>query len=352
MECWFYCILYQDYYFITITMNLKFTTSILVLLIIFAISFSSFVVLLYLRDFSLGAQPKTGVTFSKSYAEYLGLDWRKTYLAILDELKVKNIRLAAPWNEIEPQIGAWNFGALDWQVAEATKREVAMTLVVGRRSPHWPECHDPAWIGGLAESAVTERQITMMQTVIQRYKQKKNIKIWQVENEPFLNVFGVCPPRNPDLLRREVALVKTLDARPVIITDSGELGLWIEPANIGDLFGTTLYRVTYNPLLGYFYYHVPPIFYTLKAWLVGRPRAEMFISELQAEAWTPTGILQTPVEEQLKSMDALRLVNHVQYAKRTGFRGAYLWGAEWWYWLKEKQNNGSLWRAAGTIFTE
>lgn len=324
--------------------------SFIILLIIFITLIAGWV-LLYFADLS---RPdfQLGVNFSKSYTEYLGLDWQRTYLAILDELKVKNIRLAAPWNEIEPAIGAWNFAALDWQVAEAAKRGAAITLVLGRRTPHWPECHDPAWIAGLSDESAAERQMTMVQKVIEHYKQNKQIEIWQVENEPFLNVFGVCPPSNPDLLRREVALVKTIDARPVIITDSGELGLWLEPAHIGDLFGTTLYRVTYNPLLGYFYYHVPPIFYALKAWLVGRPGDEVYISELQAEAWTHGGVLSTSVAEQLKSMDAPRLINHVRYARRTGFHGAYLWGAEWWYWLKEKQGNGSLWRAAGTIFHE
>jgi len=119
--------------------------SFIILLIIFITLIAGWV-LLYFADLS---RPdfQLGVNFSKSYSEYLGLDWQKTYLAILDELKVKNIRLAAPWNEIEPSIGAWSFAALDWQVAEATKRGVDMTLVVGRRSPHWPECHDPVWIG-------------------------------------------------------------------------------------------------------------------------------------------------------------------------------------------------------------
>src|SRR3989338_5721806 len=42
-----------------------------------------------------------GVTFSKPYAQGLGLDWKETYLAILDELNVKNLRIPAYWNELE-----------------------------------------------------------------------------------------------------------------------------------------------------------------------------------------------------------------------------------------------------------
>ncbi|MFH0779644.1 MAG: hypothetical protein V1928_02170 [Parcubacteria group bacterium] len=300
-----------------------------------------------------------GVNFSKSYSEYLGLDWQKTYLAILDDLKVKNVRVSAPWNEIEPAslagnarqaLGRWNFTGLDWQVKEAEKRGVNLILIVGRRTPHWPECHDPAWIKPLAPELVADRQMEMIAAVVDRYKDYSSIKIWQVENEPLLDVFGKCPPGDIDLLRKEIALVKTLDSRPVMITDSGEIGDWTAAANIGDLFGTTLYRVTHNPFLGYFYYHLPPVFYNLKARLVGQRPSRALISELQAEPWAPQGILNTSLENQKISMDARRLASQADYGRRTGFSGAYLWGAEWWYWLKEKQNDDTLWKTAKNIF--
>ena len=49
-------------------------------------------------------------------------------------------------------------------------------------------------------------------------------------------------------------------------------------------------------------------------------------------------------------MDGKRLVGHVNYAKRTGFAGAYLWGAEWWYWLKQEQGVDELWDEAIKLF--
>lgn len=291
-----------------------------------------------------------GVNFSQSYAEYLGLDWQKTYLAILDDLKVKNVRLSAPWNEIEPINDRWHFTNLDWQVKEAEKRGVNLILVVGRRSPHWPECHDPDWIKALAPELVADQQLEMAAVVIKHFQNYSNIKIWQVENEPLLDVFGECPKSDLNLLRKEIALVKTLDKRPTLITDSGELSIWAAAANAGDLFGTTLYRVTYNSFLGYFYYHLPPLYYNLKARLVGQQPSQVIISELQAEPWSPQGILNTPLENQKISMDSARLQSHAHYAKRTGFASAYLWGAEWWYWLKEKQYDDSMWKAAKSIF--
>ncbi|MFH0987968.1 MAG: beta-galactosidase, partial [Parcubacteria group bacterium] len=277
------------------------------------------------KDFTLGAN------FSKSYAQYLGLDWQKTYLAMLDDLKIKNVRLSAPWNDIEPSQGKWNFTDLDWQIKQANVLGVNVVLVIGRRTPHWPECHDPSWIKSLAEPLVVDQQMEMLTAVVNRYKNNSAMKIWQVENEPLVDVFGECPSSDINLLKKEISLVKTLDpSRPVLVTDSGELSWWVAAANVGDLFGTTLYRATYNGLTGYFYYNLSPIFYNLKARLVGREPSNVLIAELQAEPWSPSGVLDVALSEQFKTMDAKKLVNYVDYAKRTGFGGAYLWGAEWW----------------------
>jgi len=322
-----------------------------ILLVILFVLFIAVWIFFYFHSFAK-EDFKLGVNFSKSYSEYLGLNWQKTYIAILDDLKVKNIRLAAPWNEIEPVEDHWVFTDLDWQVYEAVKRNVDIVLVLGRRTPHWPECHDPVWVKTLPTEIVTERQMKMMQKVIEHYREVKQIKIWQVENEPLLDVFGVCPQGDINLLRQEVTFVKNLDERPILITDSGELSLWAAAANTGDIFGTTLYRVTHNQFAGYLYYHLPPAFYNLKARLAGKIPGEVVISELQAEPWAPQGILNVSLEEQQLSMDGIRLVNHVNYARKTGFAGAYLWGAEWWYWLRETKGINELWLAAQKIFNQ
>ena len=44
-----------------------------------------------------------GVTFSQYFAEYMTDDWQEMYLAILDELGVKKIRLVAYWPMVEPE---------------------------------------------------------------------------------------------------------------------------------------------------------------------------------------------------------------------------------------------------------
>ena len=42
-----------------------------------------------------------GATFSKKFCDELGLNWKETYISILDDLKVRYLRLPAYWDEIE-----------------------------------------------------------------------------------------------------------------------------------------------------------------------------------------------------------------------------------------------------------
>jgi len=48
-------------------------------------------------------------------------------------------------------------------------------------------------------------------------------------------------------------------------------------------------------------------------------------------------IWETTPEEQDKTMNLERFKGIIKYTEQTGFDEAYLWGAEWWYWLKTKQ---------------
>ena len=86
-----------------------------------------------------------GVSFNTLYAEELHLDWKKVYLAILDDLKVRHLRLSSHWTMVEPKQDIFNFSELDFQISEAEKRDADVILGVGRRLPRWPECHVPEW---------------------------------------------------------------------------------------------------------------------------------------------------------------------------------------------------------------
>lgn len=304
-------------------------------------------------DFSSVEPPVFGVHFSKAYSEFLGLDWQATYRALLDDLQIDHVRLAAYWNEIEPKSGQDNFSALDWQMREADKRQVKVILVVGARVPRWPECYVPDWVKTLAPADQTVAQKRFIEQVVDRYKNFANLEFWQVENEPFLTVFGNCARMSESLVRDEIALVRARDPRhPIITTDSGELSWWRQAARLGDIFGTTMYRTVWHPWLGYISYDglFPPALYRWRAWLVGKKLDQVFITELQAEPWVPNGsVIETTLAEQNKTMNPVRFQQNIRSAKRTGFARVYLWGGEWWYWLKVNGND-EMWKTVGLLW--
>ncbi|MBI3290850.1 hypothetical protein HYZ76_01050 [Candidatus Falkowbacteria bacterium] len=328
----------------------KFIGLIIVLAIFFGLG--AFV---YTRDFSGQADTSFGVTFSNKYAEELELDWQATYLAILDELKVKKLRLIAYWDEIEAEQDAFDFSRLDWQVSEAANRGAEISLVVGRRAPRWPECHDPDWLARLAPLAVQRQQLEFIKEAITRYKDNLAIKTWQVENEPLFNGFGECPNADKDFLKQEVDLVRSLDpGRPIIITDSGELSHWQAAASLGDILGVTLYRIVWNETIGFWdYFFIPPAGYRYKADLTKSLHKELdkvIVTEMQMEPWSfDRKMVNVSYEDQQKSFNLKRFRDNIDYVQRAGFDEVYLWGVEYWYWLN-KQGYTEIWEEAKSIW--
>ena len=54
--------------------------------------------------------------------------------------------------------------------------------------------------------------------------------------------FGECEEITVERVQKEVDLVKNLDARPVLVQDSGEGGLWRTTYDMGDYLGVSMYR--------------------------------------------------------------------------------------------------------------
>jgi len=289
-----------------------------------------------------------GISFNPNHARSLDLDWRATYLAMRDELKPKYIRIAAMWSGVEPEPERFDFADVDWLMDEAGKFGAKVTLVVGQKAPRWPECHVPAWVNEAmsAEEYVHHLRRYLTESV-NRYKNHPALELWQVENEPFIRFrFGDCERYRSELVRDEIALVRQLDpAHKIMITDSGELSTWRRAIRAGDFFGTTVYRVVRTPRGRVVTYDwLPPAFYRWKARLLGRARDTVFISELQAEPWfSGSGALETPLSLQAETMNPERLKDNLDYARRIGAPRAYLWGVEWWYWMREKNGEDGYW---------
>jgi len=295
-----------------------------------------------------------GLTYSQKQAETLGLDWQKVYLAVLDDLGARRLRLAAYWDEIEKAEGQYDWQRLDWLIDQAGQREAEIILAVGGRLPRWPECHWPSWAADVSEAEREKKILAYLEASIRRYQDRKNILAWQVENEPFLSsYFGECPPLRVEFLDQEIALVKRLDARPVVVTDSGELSFWLSAARRADIFGTTMYRDTYSShFKRYIHYPLTPAFFRLKklfvSWLA-KP-SEWIVIELQAEPWASAAYQQVSAAERARTMDMEKFRSTLEFARQTGFQKFYLWGAEYWYWERTVNGNDDFWNYAKNLF--
>lgn len=302
---------------------------------------------------------KIGVTFSYIYAQQIGLDWREAYLAMIDDLKIKHVRLPVYWDRVEKEKGQYDFSDIDWQLSEAQKRGVEIILVVGQKVPRWPECYVPKWVGSDPSNLDGEKLKTELlafdAVVVDRYKDNHpEIVRWQVENEPFLD-FGICSKVDVSLLDAELAKVRALDpSRPIVVTDSGELSLWVNAAKRADVFGTTMYREVYSAKMGHWRYPIGPNFFKMKQLLIKlfANQKNAIVIELQGEPWVAGWTTDAPIETQLASMNARILEDNVVFAQKTGMNEIYIWGVEWWYWMKIKQNNPTLWEMARSLSAE
>lgn len=316
--------------------------TIIILLVYFNIPVSTF-----------NKDAKLGVTFSSRYASDIHLNWKEVYLAMLDDLRVKKIRIPIYWNLVEKNENEYDFSDLDWQLSEAWQRNAEVILVIGQKVPRWPECAIPERLKNDDQKRKTEL-LKFIEVVVTRYKNNPEVKYWQVENEPFLP-FGICPKLDVNLLDSEIALVKKLDpGRKIIVSDSGELSLWVRAASRADVFGTTMYRTIWKKGLGYFDYPIGPRFFQFKYFLnkIIARQNNAIVVELQAEPWVAGYTTEVALTEQFKSMNAEKLKDNVNFARQVGFPEIYLWGVEWWYWLKAEKNHPELWETAKTLFSQ
>jgi hypothetical protein len=293
-----------------------------------------------------------GAAFSQKHAKDMGLDWKETYLALLDDLKVKNLKIAAHWDLIEPRDGVYDFNDLDWQMEQAKLHNAKVMLAIGMKTPRWPECHVPEWAKGIGKEAQQEKILAMLEALVLRYQHNSAVDSWQVENEPLFQ-FGDCPWADENFLKKEAALVRSLDEnkRRVVISDSGEGSWWFKAADIGDIVAVTMYRrVYFHEIKSYVTYPIPPAFYWVKSKIIGLVfKKPVICAELQAEPWAANQLYDGG-DGDAKTMDIKQFNGNIAFAKNTGLDTFYLWGSEWWYWMKTKHDNPGYWEEAKKIF--
>lgn len=321
-----------------------------------------------------------GTTFSHRQTAYLEMDWKETYLELL-KLNFYVIRLGAYWDEIEPKEDRYDFSTLDWQIAEAKKRNIPVVLTVGMKAPRWPEFFFPKWVephvtapigGDVAQSRfLREKTLRFVETVVRRYRDEPAVKYWQVENEALDRSGAKYWWINREFLGEEVALVRKLDGgkRPIILTAAtypNKVLLFLarfrlDPHPIRaslplcDILGVNIY-----PAIGMRFWKFKLYFWTTVAErtqyfqkllaLVNRYRKKAWIMELQAEPWEPDMLVHTTKERVPTGWpEAVR--GSFQEFRDAGFGAIFLWGAEYWHYRNTRQDDPHWWDLALELLT-
>jgi hypothetical protein len=295
-----------------------------------------------------------GTTFSRPYARELGLDPDRTLEVALDDIGIRRFRIPAYWGLLESKEGIWDFSELDKDIAEIGKRNGKVILAIGEKLPRWPECWGPEWWKKLPRDQQRKFTLKYLETIVTHERNNPTIVAWQIENEPLFS-YGDCPAPDAKFLEQETFFVRGLDpTREITTTDSGELSFWTSFGSSIDRLGVSVYRVVRNPFWGNFnirYWFIPPYFYERKAMLL-KPFGvkDIYVSEFQMEPWSNKKLTETPVADQLSSIDIGQFKSNFSFAERMGVPAVDFWGFEWWEWMRERQGHPEFIDAARRFF--
>lgn len=300
-----------------------------------------------------------GATFIPDYARYYELDPEDTMTAMITDLGLKRLRLVSYWNDIEAERGTYDFDELDWQMRLAEEQGIEISLALGLRQPRWPECHMPAWAEQLPGQEWYGLLNDFITAVVNRYKDSPALVSYQLENEFFLEVFGICSDFNRDRLEAEFDMVRRLDPDTKLIVNRSNNAVpsWPVGNPRADEVGAAVYKRVWDKTVTrrYFEYPIPAWYYSFLAGMTELTTGRnTFIHELQAEPWLDERFGSTkdaPLEEQYKSMNPELFRGRLEYGIDTGMRTIDLWGAEWWYYLKVKRDAPEMWDTAKVELT-
>lgn len=304
------------------------------------------------RTRQVNTQHEWGVSVSLKQCRAFNIDPIKCIEYLAHDIGLRRFRLMSYWDEHEKTPGEYDLAELDAQIEAVRKTGGEVSLCLGVRQPRWPESHWPEWSLKLDKKARYEALEQYLEAVVNRYKNEACITGYQLENECLNRSFGRHGDFNRKRLRAEFSLLKKLDpTRPIIMSTSNSWGLPLRKPR-PDQFGFSYYSIEYKNGK-YNRSKLPSWWWKFRARLVRFiTRRPVFIHELQAEPWGPKAIWEMSQLEQHESMNAEILQSNIKSVKKTGLYPIDLWGGEWWYWSKVKQNDPSLGATVRDIIKE
>ena len=269
------------------------------------------------------------------------------------------IRLSASWREIA-ELG---WASLDWLLEHAASAGQPVLLTVGMKALGWPEFHLPEGVLEPDAVDVRRRALSHVRAVVRRYRENPQLRVWQVENEPFNRSGPRARWISRDQVRREAGAIRQLDSRrPLAVTTFAHFGEGLDRASSrhqsewkrrlglvipaerealavlrqGDILGVDVYRSIGWVDAGNTAQIARAVEDQLE-WLAGWQRIarsqgkRFWVTESQAEPWEARRATHAnPV-----TVAPLDIGELVQELRGIGVERILLWGSEYWLWRAE-----------------
>lgn len=284
--------------------------------------------------------PQRGVTWSHRQAHHLGLDSENSLRTVL-QWPIHWIRLGVYWDESEPSAGEYNFSVVEQQLALCQKHapHIQVLLTIGAKAPRWPEFYFPSHVIPDIHNHDTQKKLQEFVRHAVKHFRGHKIHAWQVENEPL-------DPSGPEnfkfsepLLRAEVELIRSLDARPIVLTawgnDLTRRKTLPVLQDLGDIVGLDLYyRQHLWSVASKGFYRGPWGSDTTLQHVVESSPRPIWITELQAEPWEKDEAGYRA--EHPESISPERLHTFWERARALPVQCIFFWGAEYWIWRSQQ----------------
>lgn len=282
----------------------------------------------------------SGTTFTHRQANWLDLDSDKVFEDLLS-CDFDIIRLGCYWSDIEKEKGTYDFAEIVKLLALCERKGQKVLLTVGMKAPRWPEFYFPEWISQKDPEQVETEVLAFIQKGIDKLSRFSCIRYWQVENEP-LDPSGPSNLKiSEELLKKEVALVRSLDSRPIVVTVWGNAltkrNSFTIAETLADIVGIDLY---YKTPFWKSFYKGPWDNDRAIAQVITKCSKPVWITELQAEPWERHGkefTSSTP-----ESITVALLEKNIERADRLEPEALFLWGYEYWMYRRNVGDTGYL----------
>lgn len=296
-----------------------------------------------------------GASFSQVQCRHLKMsdnETKETYLRVLD-MGFDLLRIGAYMDEIDER----GFDFLDWQIEEAEKRGIRLMLNVGVKVQRYPEFHPPVsmkerlrfWekpnqtIG--EDNETFDEVVNNTRNVIERYKNRRIIDCWQIENEPFDRLaFANNHVVAESLLDKEIEVLKK-EIPSAKLSLSEAIGLPDSEDNFRstidrkpDISGFNIYYKVPRPYGGYYELNDSDFDrLAAKNQILKQNNIKPIIFESQAEPWENGAPVHTEKMVYPSSNPELA-VKLASKLTSIGYDTVMLWGCEYWIYLSNRGN--------------